>query len=209
MIQEKDIINDLSSIKEMMQKSSRFISLSGLSGVLAGVYSLIAAYLANQLLIPFNTRGNYSINRVYTDDITIKLFIIAAAVIILATTTGIFLTSRRAKKQGLSIWDYQAKRLIANLLIPLVTGGLFGIILLLQNKGDLIAPITLIFYGLALIHASKYTLGTIKYLGFIEVGLGLLATLFLRNGLFFWTLGFGVMHIVYGLFMYFKYERNL
>ena len=209
MIQEKDIINDLSSIKEMMQKSSRFISLSGLSGVLAGVYSLIAAYLANQLLIPFNTRGNYSINRVYTDDITIKLFIIAAAVIILATTTGIFLTSRRAKKQGLSIWDYQAKRLIANLLIPLITGGLFGIILLFQNKGDLIAPITLIFYGLALIHASKYTLGTIKYLGFIEVGLGLLATLFLRNGLFFWTLGFGVMHIIYGLFMYFKYERNV
>ena len=209
MIHEKDIIKDISSIKEMMQKSSRFISLSGLSGVLAGVYSLIGAYLANQLLIPFNTRGNYSINRVYADDITIKLFGIATIIIILATSTGILLTSRRAKKQGLSIWDYQAKRLIANLLIPLITGGVFCVILLFQNKGDLIAPITLIFYGLALIHASKYTLGTIKYLGFIEVSLGLLATVFLRNGLFFWTLGFGVMHIIYGLFMYFKYERNL
>ena len=133
---------------------------------------------------------------------------LGTSIILLAFATGIILTSFRAKKQGASIWDYQAKRLIINLLIPLSTGGIFSILLLLQNAAHLIAPVTLIFYGLALINASKYTLGTIRYLGFIEIITGLLAMTFLNYGLIFWAFGFGIMHIIYGLFMYFKYERN-
>ena len=54
---------------------------------------------------------------------------------------------------------------------------------------------------------SRYTQRDIKYLGYTEIGLGLLAGIFLNYGLLFWSLGFGVFHIVYGVAMYYKYER--
>jgi hypothetical protein len=65
----------------------------------------------------------------------------------------------------------------------------------------------LIFYGLALINASKYTYNDIRYLGISELLIGLCSTLFLGYGLFFWAAGFGLAHIVYGALMYFKYDK--
>jgi len=206
MKQEQDIIHELSSIKDMMQKSSRFISLSGLSGILAGVYALVGAYLAQHILQPFQHEYGYWINKDKVDIVTIKLFFIAVCVIGAASSTGIFLSYRKATKRGESIWDYQAKRLMFNFLIPLVTGGLFALTLIYHNAVDFIAPCTLLFYGLALIHASKYTLGTIRNFGYIQVLLGLLASVFLRNGILFMAIGFGGMHIIYGIYLYFKYD---
>jgi len=118
------------------------------------------------------------------------------------------LTQQRAKKQGRTIWDDTAKRLVINLAIPLVTGGLFLLILLLKGFVGIVAPGTLIFYGLALINASKYTITDIKVLGFSEIIVGLVATYFIGYGLFFWAFGFGVLHIVYGTWMYLKYEKG-
>ena len=40
---DKDYLKDISEIKNLMNKSSRFISLSGLSGILAGIYALVGA----------------------------------------------------------------------------------------------------------------------------------------------------------------------
>ncbi|MGE5429024.1 MAG: hypothetical protein ACM3O8_14110, partial [Methylococcaceae bacterium] len=65
----------------------------------------------------------------------------------------------------------------------------------------------LIFYGLALVNAGKFTLSEVHYLGITEIVLGLMAAVFINWGLLFWALGFGVMHIVYGMMMYYKYER--
>ena len=206
MKQEQDIIHELSSIKDMMQKSSRFISLSGLSGILAGVYALIGAYAAQLILQPFHYQETYWIDKDKIDIVSIKLFVIAASVIVAASSTGIFLSSRKAKKRGESIWDYQAKRLMFNFLIPLVTGGLFALTLIYHNAVDFVAPCTLLFYGLALIHASKYTLGTIRNFGYMQVLLGLLASIFIQNGILFMAIGFGMMHIVYGIYLYFKYD---
>ena len=71
----------------------------------------------------------------------------------------------------------------------------------------LVAPTTLLFYGLALYNAGKYTLDEIRYLGVSEIILGLLGCIFIGYGLMFWALGFGVLHIVYGFMMWWKYER--
>jgi hypothetical protein len=70
----------------------------------------------------------------------------------------------------------------------------------------LVAPATLIFYGLALVNAERYTLTDIKYLGYCQIGLGLISLFFLGWGLVAWTFGFGVLHIVYGLIMHKKYK---
>jgi len=64
----------------------------------------------------------------------------------------------------------------------------------------------LIFYGLALVDAGKFTYGEVFYLGILEIITGLVSAFFPSLGLFFWIFGFGVLHVIYGLVMYRKYE---
>lgn len=204
---EKDYLKDLSEIRSIMEKSSRFISLSGLSGVMAGIYALIGAAIARNMvyssqelvyeqLVVRDVRGN-----------ALELIMLAAAVFVAAVSTGIYLTRRKAKKQGLKTWDASAKRSLINLSIPLIAGGILVVIFYYQGLIPLIAPVTLIFYGLGLINASHYTYRDIRLLGISEVILGLVACAIVGYGLLIWALGFGVLHILYGAMMYFKYER--
>ena len=207
-MENEKYLNDISEIKNMMNQSSRFISLSGLSGVLAGIYSLIGAWLAYKTIY-FDTTsmGNYR-NLIISQDAINKLFIIALTVLILSIITGIALSVRKAKKTEDKIWNVSSKRLVINFAIPLATGGFFILFLIEKEMLSLVAPLTLLFYGLACVNASKYTLGDVRYLGITMIILGLLSTWFLGYGLLFWALGFGVCHIIYGSMMYFKYDRN-
>lgn len=201
-------LNDISEIKNMMNRSSRFISLSGLSGILAGVYSLIGAYLAYRTIY-FDTSNMESYKTLVISQYSIfKLLAIAAAVVFMSITTGILLTIKKARRQGEKIWDNSSQRLLINFLIPLATGGIFILFLIEKNYFSLIAPLTLIFYGLACINASKYTLGDVRYLGVTLLILAFISLWFIGYGLLFWALGFGVCHIFYGSLMYFKYEKQ-
>jgi hypothetical protein len=204
---EDKYLQDISDIKNMMNKSSQFISLSGLSGILAGVYALIGAYIGHELI---QNNKSYDNNYIITlESATFKLIVLTAlAVLILSVGTAILLTISKAKKEKESVWNNASKRLLINFLIPLVTGGVFGLLLLRNGNYGLIAPVTLLFYGLACLNASKYTLRDVRYLGITIIILGLLATEFSGYALEFWALGFGVCHIVYGSMMHFKYDRK-
>jgi hypothetical protein len=207
-MENEKYLNDISEIKNMMHQSSRFISLSGLSGVLAGIYCLIGAWLAYKTIY-FDTTsmGNYT-NLIVTQPKINRLLIIATSVIILSLITGIILSNNKAKKSNEEVWNVSSKRLVINFAIPLATGGFFILFLIEKEMLSLVAPLTLIFYGLACVNASKYTIGDVRYLGITMILLGLLSTWFLGYGLLFWALGFGVCHILYGSLMYFKYDRN-
>lgn len=199
----------LLEIRQMMERSSRFISLNGLSGVFAGILALTGAFFAYQYL---QLRGLYygtgSIVSSSIDATDLLFFISDAALVLLGSLCiAIVLSLKKAQKHGVPFWDRTAKRVLINLMIPLVSGGLFCILLLYHGLVVLIAPSMLIFYGLALINASKYTYDDIRYLGISELVIGLCSTLFLGYGLFFWAAGFGLAHIVYGALMYFKYEK--
>ena len=198
-MQEMDYLKDITEIRSIMERSSRFISLSGLSGVMAGIYALVGAYIAYSILQDYQTQSH--------DQVVMYLVVDAALVLLLAVGTGLILTTRRARAQGATIWDASAQRMLINLLIPLAVGGIFSIILIFRGLVGIIAPSMLIFYGLALINASKYTLSDIRYLGFSEIGLGLLAAIVAGHSLLFWAIGFGVLHIIYGTLMYYTHER--
>lgn len=201
-------LKDITEIKNIMNRSSRFLSLSGLSGVMAGIYALIGAWFAYQTIYFDHSQfGSYK-TLVVSEAALIRLLIIAALVVALSVITGILFSVKKAKKAGENVWDASSRRLISNLLIPLVTGGIFILFLLEKGMFGIIAPLTLIFYGLACVNASKYTLGGVRYLGVTMLILGLISTYFLGYGLLFWTLGFGVCHIIYGGLMYFMYERK-
>ena len=138
-------------------------------------------------------------------DTIINLLSIAVGTLILAIAVGILFTIQKAKKENQKLWDNQIKRLLINLFIPLATGGILSLIILLKGYVGIVAPLTLIFYGLALVNASKYTLTEIRSLGIIEIILGLVGVQFVGYGLLLWAIGFGVLHIVYGAIMHKRY----
>ena len=197
---------DLSHIRSMMERSSRFISLSGLSGVFAGLSALIGGLYVYQL---FKINGlDYfdEEHKLYSVDLVSELVIIALTILIFALTFGIFFTIRKSRKYNLPIWTTATKKMLVNLAIPLLVGGVFCLALLYHQIYVLIAPSTLLFYGLALINAEKYTFSDIKYLGFCELILGCVSLFFLGYGLVFWIIGFGILHILYGLIVFKKYK---
>ncbi|AUS05867.1 hypothetical protein [Pseudotamlana carrageenivorans] len=202
-MESKDYLKNINEIKDLMNKSSRFISLSGLSGIMAGIYALIGGAIAYWLVD--NSGSDYLIldGRIFTLAM-LDLFLIA----FLSIITGIYLTTKKAKRNGAKIWDTTSKRLIINFIIPLLAGGFYILIILGQGKYGHTGALMLIFYGLALINASKYSFGNIRYLGYTEIILGLIAALLPGYGFWLWILGFGVAHIIYGTWMHFKYDKN-
>ncbi|MBU0489224.1 MAG: hypothetical protein KKA07_01635 [Bacteroidetes bacterium] len=200
----------IKEIRDMMERSSRFISLSGLSGIAVGILALLGAaaayvYLKMGIFDRDYYEAAFSVRGLNLDFITFFLAD-ALTVLVLSIFGAIFFTVRNARKKQLPVWSKPTKLLLLNLFIPLAVGGIFCLILLYHGLIELVAPATLLFYGLALINASKYTFRDIFLLGVVESFLGLLACIFVGYGLLFWALGFGVLHIVYGFIMYFKYE---
>lgn len=207
-MENEKYLQDLSDIKHMMNRSSRFISLSGLAGVFAGGYAIIGAIVGKVLLDRHNSAIDSLSPASMDAKILAQLVLIAIAVLFLAIGTAVFLTTRKAKKTNEKTWDSTSKRLLINFFAPLTSGGIFCLILVQYNLIGLVAPSMLIFYGLALIHASKYTFGDLRSLGYSNLILGLIATQFLSYGLYFWAVGFGLFHIAYGIWMYNKYDRK-
>jgi len=207
-------LETLNEIRSIMERSTRFISLSGLSGVAAGICALIGAAAAFLYLdtTPFTHSEHYYITAENVNKWGLHylqfFFLDGLLVLLSALGAGYFFTSRQAKKKQQKMWDQTSLRLGINLFIPLATGGLFCLILVYHGWIGLVAPSTLLFYGLALVNASKYTLNDIRNLGLAEIGLGLVAMVYIGYGLEFWAIGFGLLHILYGLIMYNKYEKT-
>jgi len=198
---------DLASIRHLMERSVKFISLSGLSGILAGTYAIAGATLAYfkiQYPLSVTSYRQESLQEIST---VFYLLWIAAAVLFASLVTGFWLSSRKATRQGTTIWNETSKRLLINLLVPLATGGIFILTLLYYNHFGIIAAACLIFYGLALVNASANLYDEMRYLGYSELILGLISAALPGYGLFVWTIGFGVLHIFYGVLMYRKYDR--
>jgi len=212
-------LETLQDIKNMMNQSSRFISLSGLSGISAGITALAGAWFANGVIQKSGSSSEgriaeiKSYNEVADADLVSKLsesslFLIAVITLVVAIILAVSFTYFRSTKQGIPVWGNAAKRLVWNLALPLFFGFVFLLKLIEAGVYGLIAPGCLIFYGLALVNASKFTLGEIRFLGYAILLLGLINCWLPGYGLYFWAAGFGILHIVYGVIMWNKYERN-
>lgn len=205
-------IADLKEIRKMMETSSKFLSLSGLSGVSAGVIALIGSTVAWLLLSDFSNKGLHYMALGTVDSevqiLELKLVLVAISILVLAIGFGFLFTYLASKRKQENLFTPIAFKLAWSLALPLVFGGLFTILLFLKGFYVLIGPSTLIFYGLSLLNASKYVHPEIKYLAICQMILSLLSVQFIEFSLYFWAFGFGVLHIIYGLIMYLKYDKK-
>jgi hypothetical protein len=208
-------LDSIEDIKNLMNKSSRFISLSGWSGIAAGVCALIAAVIAYGKINHYRhgsiletTNGRATIFQRDSEYLIYELLWIAIATFIAALCLAFIFTYIRSRKTGVPIWGFTARRLMVNVMVPIIVGGLLILRMMTFGFYELISPACLFFYGLALINASKFTLSEIRYLGYCELLLGAINLWILGHGLLFWAIGFGILHIIYGVIMWNRYERN-
>lgn len=203
---ERDYLKDITEIRSMMERSSKFLSLSGWAGIMAGIYALVGVYIAHVFLRFKPTAITYSDAGISSAEL-LNVCLLAGAVLLLSIGTAIFLSYKRAAKRGELLWNATSRRLLVNMALPLVTGGLLILVLLSKGLAGLLAPLTLVFYGLALYSAGNFTYREVRIFGIIQIGLGLISAIIIGYGLLFWAAGFGLMHIAYGLYIYLKYER--
>ena len=215
MNEQQQSLQDIQQIKKMMERSSRFISLSGLSGIAAGVCALVGAYFANSVIAASGGPSGYRAIVTKTFEVETlqdfmghRLFQIAVVTFFTALLSSFLFTYLRSKKNKIPMWGYTSKRLLINVAVPMITGGIYLFKQMQFGNYGLIAPGCLIFYGLALVNASKYTLGEIRYLGYCQVLLGIINCWYVGFGLYFWAAGFGLLHIIYGIVMWYRYEKN-
>ncbi|MCX6315463.1 MAG: hypothetical protein NTX08_12080 [Sphingobacteriales bacterium] len=210
MTTEQQSINDLQHIKTMMERSSRFISLSGLSGIAAGICALVGAWFASEKINCW-VKGDCDLSRLLGSaggNLINDLFWIATLTFLAAFVLAFFFTYLRSKKNGTPIWGATTMRLFWNTMIPIAVGAAFLIRMMQLGEYQLVPPGCLLFYGLALVNASKYTLSEVRYLGYGMLVLGLFNLWYIGYGLQCWAMGFGILHIVYGIMMWWKYERK-
>ena len=205
---KEDYIRDLAEVRSMMERSTRFLSLSGLSGVLAGFYALVGSIIAWRVL-EFDPQAVFDSTTGVLGIPTALLptVVLACLVLFFAAGTATLLSQRKARKNKERLWNPVTKSMISTLLTPLIAGGLLILIYLSRGMVEIMAPFTLIFYGIALYNSGKFTYREIKSLGLIQLTLGVLAAWQPAYGLLFWALGFGLAHIIYGIYMHYRYDR--
>lgn len=203
-------IEALQDIRKIMERSTRFISLSGLSGISAGLIALVGSYFAYNWIAEFR-------NQAPIDDygevsgfrhLVLNLLGLALLVLALVFIAAFYFTWRKARHDNVSVFDKASRRMVINFMIPVVAGGMFILGMLYHGVGQFVAPACLIFYGLGCVNGSKYTFTDIRFLGYMEIAVGTISMFFLGYGLYFWAFGFGVLHIIYGIIVWWKYEKG-
>ena len=208
-------LQTLQDIRNNMDRSARFISLSGWSGVWAGSVALAGSAIAYSWLKdqpagffnPYAADGVADAPTEYYSFINSFIFL-ALGILVVAILGAFYFTWRKTKQQGGNVWNAPSKRMVAQIAIPMTAGAIFALHFLFNGHESYVAPVFLTFYGLALINGSKYTVSDIRYLGLLEVILGCISLMMPGNGLIFWAVGFGVLHILYGIIMWNKYDKH-
>lgn len=204
----QEYVNDINEIRSIMERSTKFMPLSGWAGIFAGIYALIGSYLAFFIF-------DFQPDKIFYNSVELEnllsnistIIYLALIIFILALGTTIFLSIKKASKKGESIWIPASKRLIINMAVPLIVGGIFILVIISHGLIGLVPPLTLLFYGLALFNAGKFTYNEVRILGLIQIILGLISSFNIELGIFFWAIGFGFVHILYGIYMHIRYER--
>lgn len=202
MKEDKEYKHDIEVIRNMMERSTRFLSLSGWAGIMAGIYAFAGAWVASEVLgfdpdkLQYEYSGDY-----------FNLFLLAFVVVVVAVITALVDSKRKAASRKVKAWNATSKRLLINMAVPLSAGGALIVILFLSGLTGLTAPLTLIFYGIALFSAGNFTFNELRIIGIVQIVLGLLNCWFIETGLLFWITGFGIIHMVYGIYMHIRYAK--
>lgn len=203
MKEKQDYLRDLTEIRSMMERSSKFLSLSGWAGIMAGVYAFAGAHIAFWHL-GFNP---HEVFYSYDAESLRYLIILGIIILVLAISNAVVVSRQKAKKKGESAWNPVSKKMLSDMAVPLLAGGFLLLVFIARGMLGLLIPATLIFYGLALHNGGRYTFSEIRILGIAQILLGLSSIYYMEYSIFIWSAGFGAVHVLYGIYMFFRYGK--
>ena len=197
-----DYREDLAEIRIMMDRSTRFRSVPGWAGILAGLYAITAAWIAHEC---FGLKILFAQSPLIQPAHAKQTIGLGILLLLTSMTTAITLSIRQAKGKGTPLWNQTTRRMLVSFSIPLLTGGVVLVFLMVQGLLDWVFPFSLIFYGLALHNAGRESIPELQFLGYLELGLGLVACFMSSCSVLLWLMGFGGLHLLYGWYITQKY----
>lgn len=207
MNQQKAAQKTLEEIKEMMSQSSKFISLSGLSGIVIGLLTILSVYIFSTQYQINPLDGEAQALSSLTENELLRLYNASVVLLIFSLIITFLMSKHKAKKEGKDIWGPASRQLISSMALPFSFGFLFCSILFFKAP-DMVLPLSLLVYGFSLFSGSRNTLNSIKTFGIIQMSLSVICLLFSGYSILIWTLGFGLSHAIYGAFMHINQSKN-
>jgi hypothetical protein len=182
-------MENLEFIRDTMERSTHFTAVPGYGGMLIGFTAIGAAYIA------------------HTQAPLIRDWVIVWLVeAVLAFCIGLFAMWQKSKLAGTTLNSVPAKKMILSFVPPMICGVI--ITLGLWRYGDFVSmiPVWLLLYGAAVVTGGSYSVRAVPIMGWCFIALGAIAFFLPANtGNLMMTLGFGLLHMVFGLVIARKY----
>jgi hypothetical protein len=181
-------MDNLSFIRSTMERATAFTAVPGWGGVAMGITALVAAALAQ-------TRA--------TENEWLAAWLGASA---LALTIGGWSMAVKARRAGTSVLSYSGRRFVLSYVPPLAVGGLLTLVLVRAGLYGALPGTWLLLYGTGVVTGGAYSVRVVPIMGLCFMALGALALLAPPDwGDWLMALGFGGLHIIFGLIIARRY----
>ena len=191
-----------------MQQNYTYFSLSRLSGILLGIYGILAVYVVHVLTDSYGA-GFDGASQLPISFLEIGIAILVVITILISLLTLWMRAKRLARKNNEKIWSPLSKKLRFHTLLPIFI--LVFVLIFIGNKGyySLITPLILFFFSLILINLSRFSSQRLIMIAVAEIILAIIAFLISDKELLFLFLGFGLFPILYGIFTFSKTKKAI
>lgn len=186
---------NLRVIRELMERSTRYTTFSGYSGVLAGTASITGCIIT--WLLQQGPSGLYPAR--------VPFLLTWSLVVLFAIGADYLLTKRHAARVGKHILSRLGQQMAFASLPGLGTGALLTLLLVRHHLLNEVYPLWMLCYGIAICAVGLFSQREVKYLGALFLCAGALTLVLIQGqpgwGLPMMALSFGGFHIVWGVLM--------
>lgn len=181
-------IDNLQFIRETMERSAVFTSVPGYGGALMGATAMGAAIIA------------YNQSRVE------NWLIVWLVEAVLAFAIGLFALWQKAKNSNVSLASVPARKFASAFAPPIIAGIILTALFYYRGFYPFLPCVWLTLYGTAVVTGGAFSVRIVPIVGWIFVAFGAVAAFAPSSwGNLLMALGFGVLHIVFGLIVARRY----
>lgn len=181
-------MDNLTFIRQTMERATAFTAVPGWGGVGMGILALVAAAVAHTRLTPAEWLGTW------------------LATAIVALTLGGWSMAAKARRAGTAVFSYSGRRFVLSYVPPLLVGALLTGALVRAGLFEALPGAWLLLYGTGVVTGGAFSVRVVPLMGLCFMALGVLA-LFgpAAWGNALMAAGFGGLHILFGLIIARRY----
>jgi hypothetical protein len=181
-------MDNLSFIRQTMERATAFTAVPGWGGVGMGVLALAAAAVAETRI----TRTEWLVTWLATSA--------------LGLTLGGWTMASKARRAGTTVFSYSGRRFVLSYVPPLLVGALLTGVLVRAGLWSALPGTWLLLYGTGVVTGGAFSVRVVPLMGLCFMVLGAAALFSPASwGNILMAAGFGLLHIVFGLIIARRY----